>query len=271
MITFKQFLQEDSVQSKIEDAAKKLLGSQNVAKLKSIPEPVLDAAREEQHSFVKSAVGQWVISVFKHKSLRFAAIDAPAGHEQPRFFMVSRDIKEGKEELHSGTKNGKRAYKDYTNFKGVSAEEKRELKKTMDRELRKFKDSDHRDPDSYPKINGKTDWPADRKYREKLKKRGKSIPKSDSTTAYHRMYGEELFVEGLIVEGNVEKTLRKKAEATGIAYGILKQVFNRGAAAWRQHHRPGINQVQWALGRVNSFITGKGQARKADKDLWAKA
>ena len=78
----------------------------------------------------------------------------------------------------------------------------------------------------------------------------------------------DLLIEGT---GQVEKTLRKKAEATGIAYGILKQVFNRGAAAWRQHHRPGVGQIQWALGRVNSFITGKGHARKADKDLWAKA
>lgn len=77
----------------------------------------------------------------------------------------------------------------------------------------------------------------------------------------------DLLIEG---EGQVEKTLRNKAEATKIAYGILKQVFNRGAAAWRQHHRPGVGQIQWALGRVNSFITGKGQARKADKDLWAK-
>jgi hypothetical protein len=98
---------------------------------------------------------------------------------------------ESKEGLTSKTKNGKRAYRDYTNFKGVSAEEKRELKKAMDRELKKFKDSDHRDPKSYPKINGKTDWPADKKYREKLKKRGKKIPKSDSTTAYERMYGDK--------------------------------------------------------------------------------
>lgn len=74
----------------------------------------------------------------------------------------------------------------------------------------------------------------------------------------------------IVEQGQVEKTLRKKAEATKIAYGILKSVFNRGAAAWRQHHRPGVGQIQWALGRVNSFITGKGQARKADKDLWAK-
>lgn len=82
----------------------------------------------------------------------------------------------------------------------------------------------------------------------------------------------QLEAEDLLLEdGNVETALKNKAEKTKIAYGILKQVFNRGAAAWRQHHRPGVGQIQWAMGRVNSFITGNGQARKADKDLWAKA
>jgi hypothetical protein len=28
---------------------------------------------------------------------------------------------------------------------------------------------------------------------------------------------------------------------------------------------------QWAMGRVNSFITGSGKAREADDDLWKKA
>jgi hypothetical protein len=92
-----------------------------------------------------------------------------------------------------------------------------------------------------------------------------SIENLDETS---QLEADEWLLEG---EGNVEKALRNKAEKTKIAYGILKQVFNRGAAAWRQHHRPGVGQVQWAMGRVNSFITGKGQARKADKDLWAKA
>lgn len=187
--------------------------------------------------------------------------------------MLVREIFEDKESLTSKTKNGARAYHDYTNFKGVSPDEKKKLKKEMDRELKKFKDSDHRDPKSYPKIDGKTDWPADKKYRDKLKAKGKSIPKSDSTVAYHKMYGEDLQLDALDIiaeDGNVEKILKNKAEKTGIAYKILKSVFNRGAAAWRQHHRPGVNQVQWALGRVNSFITGKGQARKADGDLWAK-
>lgn len=65
--------------------------------------------------------------------------------------------------------------------------------------------------------------------------------------------------------------LKNKSEKSGIPVSILRQVYNRGRAAWNTGHRPGVSQEQWATGRVNSFITGVGGARKADKDLWAKA
>ena len=64
------------------------------------------------------------------------------------------------------------------------------------------------------------------------------------------------------------KGLKKKAEKSGISYGILKKVYDRGMAAWRGGHRPGASQQQWAFARVNSFITkGSGTWGKADKDL----
>lgn len=65
--------------------------------------------------------------------------------------------------------------------------------------------------------------------------------------------------------------LKKKSKASGIPLGILRKVFSKGAAAWNKGHFSGVAQQQWAMGRVNSFITGKGGARKADADLWAKA
>jgi shikimate kinase len=65
--------------------------------------------------------------------------------------------------------------------------------------------------------------------------------------------------------------LKDKAEKSGISYGILKQVFNRGVAAWRTGHRPGTTPQQWGYARVNSFITkGPGTWGKADSDLAAK-
>jgi hypothetical protein len=65
--------------------------------------------------------------------------------------------------------------------------------------------------------------------------------------------------------------LKKKAEKSGISYGILKQVYNRGMAAWQGGHRPGTTAQQWAFARVNSFITkGKGTWGGADSDLASK-
>lgn len=65
--------------------------------------------------------------------------------------------------------------------------------------------------------------------------------------------------------------LKKKAEKSGISYGILKKVYDRGVAAWRTGHRPGTTPQQWGFARVNSFITkGKGTWGKADSDLAAK-
>lgn len=69
----------------------------------------------------------------------------------------------------------------------------------------------------------------------------------------------------------VTKSLKKKSKASGIPVGILRKVFSKGMQAWNAGHRPGVAQHQWGLGRVNSFITGAGGARKADADLWAKA
>lgn len=81
----------------------------------------------------------------------------------------------------------------------------------------------------------------------------------------------ENMVEGYILNESSKKALKKKAEKTGISYGILKKVFDRGVAAWRTGHRPGTTPTQWGLARVNSFATkGKGTWGKADKDLAAK-
>jgi hypothetical protein len=67
---------------------------------------------------------------------------------------------------------------------------------------------------------------------------------------------------------SAEAALRKKADKSGISYGTLKKVYDRGMAAWRTGHRPGATQQQWAFARVNSYITkGKGTYHGADKDL----
>ena len=73
------------------------------------------------------------------------------------------------------------------------------------------------------------------------------------------MYGEQ--IEGL----------KNKSEKSGISYGILKKVYDRGMAAYKTGHRPGTTAQQWAMARGHSFITKvKGTWGGADKDLASK-
>ena len=72
-------------------------------------------------------------------------------------------------------------------------------------------------------------------------------------------------------KSGVTASLKKKSKASGIPVGILRKVFAKGMQAWNAGHRPGVAQHQWGMGRVNSFITGAGGARKADAALWTKA
>lgn len=49
--------------------------------------------------------------------------------------------------------------------------------------------------------------------------------------------------------------ITKMSKATGIKKSILQKVYDKGLAAWRVGHRPGVQQHQWAAGRVYSFVT----------------
>jgi hypothetical protein len=91
---------------------------------------------------------------------------------------------------------------------------------------------------------------------------------SKHTKKYKEIYGEEdvkTFSE-FITEN---KGLKKKSDETGAPMSVLNKVYDRGLAAYKQGHRPGTTAPQWAMARVNSFLTyGKGTAQKADKDLF---
>ena len=64
------------------------------------------------------------------------------------------------------------------------------------------------------------------------------------------------------------EAVKNKAEKSGMPYSILKQVYDRGMAAWKGGHRPGTTPQQWALARVNSFVTkSSGTWGGADSDL----
>jgi hypothetical protein len=143
-------------------------------------------------------------------------------------------------------------------------------KKLMKKEIEEFQGKD-----SYKK-----DWDADYKSGKGGKGKRWETKKSDATKSFHKKYEEFEFEVDLFIENNNSvynsdsksaKMIKNKSEKSGISQGILKKVYKRGRAAWNTGHRPGVSQEQWATGRVNSFITGVGGARKADADLWKMA
>lgn len=132
-------------------------------------------------------------------------------------------------------------------YKGIKS---KSTKEARDAHFKKHAKMDDDNPKAYKKAPGD----ASAKTKE-----------SKHTKKFKQMYGEG---EQVITEKNVESSLKKKAEKSGMPYGILKKVYDRGVAAWRTGHRPGTTPSQWGLARVNSFTTkSSGTWGKADKDL----
>lgn len=84
--------------------------------------------------------------------------------------------------------------------------------------------------------------------------------------------GEEALNEGVDdISSPVNKALKKKSDQTRFPLGILKQVWKRGYAAWKTGHVPGTTPQQWAMARVNSFVTGGKTTKMHDKALYKRA
>ena len=119
---------------------------------------------------------------------------------------------------------------------------------------------------------------------KKVHKMADELPKKDFKDRYGKEKGDSVRYatatnivkkkEGIKEMQQIDekiKGIQNKSEKSGIPYGILKQVYNRGMAAWKGGHRPGTTPQQRAMARVNAFIT-KGKAYyTADADLAKKA
>ena len=68
-----------------------------------------------------------------------------------------------------------------------------------------------------------------------------------------------------------ERFVSAVASVTGVPKSIVRQVYDKGLAAWAVGHRPGTTAAQWARARVYSFITGGKTTRTADQQLYIKA
>ena len=65
--------------------------------------------------------------------------------------------------------------------------------------------------------------------------------------------------------------IAKYSKSSGISSATLGKVYKRGLGAYYSSgSRPKVSAHAWAAGRVRSFATGKGGARKADADLLGK-
>jgi len=172
----------------------------------------------------------------------------------------------------------------------------------MRREIRKH--GKKRDDDS----SAYGPWDADYKSRKAGEGKPVDTKQSKYTKKYKQMFGENLItdphefmsiledlknefiemldnlteseimeLEGFLNEGvsspssPVRKALKKKSDKTGFPQGILTQVWKRGYAAWKTGHVPGTTPQQWAMARVNSFVTGGKTTKMHDKKLYQQA
>ena len=172
----------------------------------------------------------------------------------------------------------------------------------MKREIKKHGDKEDSDSSAYGP------WDADYKSRKAGKGKAVKTKTSKYTKKYKEMFGENLItdpyqfmevleelelefieileslseneileIEGFLNEGvtsagsTVKKALKNKSDKTGFPQGILTQVWKRGYAAWKKGHIPGTTPQQWAMARVNSFVTGGKTTKMGDKKLYQQA
>jgi len=121
-------------------------------------------------------------------------------------------------------------------YRGLTKKQAKERKA----EIKKFGAMDWKDPKAY--VGFKTDRYA------------KTKRKSSYTVQWNKLFPDA-------------KSLSERAKATGVPEKYLKEVFNRGSAAWRTGHRPGQTPQSWAYPRVSSFLLCGKAHYTADSDL----
>jgi hypothetical protein len=67
------------------------------------------------------------------------------------------------------------------------------------------------------------------------------------------------------------KSIAERSKVTGVPEKYLKEVFNRGSAAWLTGHRPGQTTQSWSYPRMSSFLLCGKTHYTADADIVKKA
>ncbi len=121
-------------------------------------------------------------------------------------------------------------------YAGLTLKQKLQRKK----EIERFGAKGWKDPKAY--VGFKTD------------KDAKTQKKSQYTLKWDSMFPKA-------------KTLKERSKVTGVPEKYLKEVYNRGSAAWRTGHRPGQTTHSWSYPRVSSFLLCGKTHYTADADL----
>ena len=172
-------------------------------------------------------------------------------------------------------------------YKGVSKKSKDDRARHFEKGAKKSDD----DPSAYKPAPGDADAKTKpSKHTMKFKKKfGEDVEQEikdikawseldETIEQYKDEYGTDyrLYIDKTVSEMFDEllsenEGVKNKAAKSGMPYGVLMKVYNRGMAAWRTGHRPGTTPQQWGMARVNSFVTkSSGTWGKADKDLASK-
>jgi hypothetical protein len=102
---------------------------------------------------------------------------------------------------------------------------------------------------------GSMDWKNSKAYVGfKTDKYAKTKRKSSYTAQWDRLFPDA-------------KSLKQRAEVTGVPLKYIKKIFSRGSAAWRTGHRPGQTTHSWSYPRVSSFLLCGKTHYTADSDL----
>jgi len=67
------------------------------------------------------------------------------------------------------------------------------------------------------------------------------------------------------------KSLKEKADVTGVPLDAIQESYNRGMAAWRTGHRPGATEQQWGYARVHSLLVCGKTHFTTDADIVRRA
>ena len=68
----------------------------------------------------------------------------------------------------------------------------------------------------------------------------------------------------------VKKALKNKADKSRFTYGELAEVYRKGQGAYLSSGSRNTSMNAWSMGRVKSYMTGKGDSRKADAAIYKK-